>query len=352
MIKISQKKKYIKKYFDTLKKNKKIIFNIYNYDYSSEPSYELLEKKISVLKKKKFQIIIGIGGGSTIDFAKGIALLINNNKNPLSYRGFPKNLNAPVPLIAIPSTAGTGTEIVFNAVFISKKDNLKLGINYNKNYPLKSYLDPLIIHGSKKEIILGSALGAIIRSLDSLTSPHSSFVSKYFSILSYKLIMSAIKKYDNSNSFNKETILDLQWGALFSMMALSNSSSGPSGSVSYFLSVNYNVPQGLGYSLAGVEFIKKIILRIKEFILILSMIYIEKNKEFEKDIKIINKYSLFCLKKLKKSKSFDLDKFKNNLIKFFKYNPKAVLNLNKNNPIKLSLRELKQIFFNIENKLS
>ena len=74
------KKKYFKKYFNTLKKNKKIIFNIYNYDYSSEPSYELLEKKISVFKKKKFQIIIGIGGGSTIDFAKGIALLINNNK--------------------------------------------------------------------------------------------------------------------------------------------------------------------------------------------------------------------------------------------------------------------------------
>ena len=99
-------------------------------------------------------------------------------------------------------------------------------------------------------------------------------------------------------------------------MALSNSSSGPSGSVSYFLSVNYNVPQGLGYSLAGVEFIKNY-LRIKEFILILSMIYIEKNKEFEKDIKIINKYSLFCFKKVKKkSKSFDLDKFKNNLIKF------------------------------------
>ena len=95
MIKISQKKKYIKKYFDTLKKNKKIIFNIYNYDYSSEPSYELLEKKISVFKKK-FQIIIGIGGGSTIDFAKVKFLLINNNKNFLSYRGFPKNLNAPV----------------------------------------------------------------------------------------------------------------------------------------------------------------------------------------------------------------------------------------------------------------
>ena len=122
-----------------MKKNKKIIFNIYNYDYSSEPSYELLEKKISVFKKKKFQIIIGIGGGSTIDFAKGIALLINNNKN-FSYRGFPKIFNCPCTLIAIPSTAGTGTEIVFNAVFISKKDNLKLGINYYKNYPLKSKL--------------------------------------------------------------------------------------------------------------------------------------------------------------------------------------------------------------------
>ena len=347
------KKKYIKKYFDILKKNKKIIFNIYNYYYLSEPSYELLEKKISVFKKKKFQLIIGIGGGSTIDFAKGIALLIKNNKKPLSYRGFPENLNTPVPLIAIPSTAGTGTEIVFNAVFINKKDNLKLGINYNKNYPLKSYLDPLIIQGSKKEIILGPALGAIIRSLDSLTSPYSSFVSKYFSILSYKLIMSALRKYDKSYLFNKETILDLQWGALFSMMALSNSSSGPSGSVSYFLSVNHNVPQGLGYSLAGVEFIKTNYLKNKKIYSdIIIDLYRKKNREFEKDIKIINKYSLFCLKKLKQSKSFDLDKFKNNLVNFFKNNPKAVLNLNKNNPIKLSLRELKQIFLNIENKLS
>ena len=165
--------------------------------------------------------------------------------------------------------------------------------------------------------------------------------------------MSALKKYDNSYLFNKETILDLQWGALFSMMALSNSSSGPSGSVSYFLSVNHNVPQGLGYSLAGVEFIKTNYFKNKKIYSdIIFDLYRKKNSEFEKDIKIINKYSLFCLKKLKKSKSFDLDKFKNNLINFFKNNPKAVLNLNKNNPVKLSLRELKQIFLNIENKLS
>ena len=130
--------------------------------------------------------------------------------------------------------------------------------------------------------------------------------------------MSALKKYDNSYLFNKETILDLQWGALFSMMALSNSSSGPSGSVSYFLSVNHNVPQGLGYSLAGVEFIKTNYFKNKKIYSdIIFDLYRKKNSEFEKDIKIINKYSLFCLKKLKKSKSFDLDKFKNNLINFF-----------------------------------
>ena len=78
------------------------------YDHSFEPSYEYIEFKFKEFKIKiiqKIDTIIGIGGGSTIDFAKGIALLLNNlDKKPISLRGFPNKYNKPIPVIAIPST--------------------------------------------------------------------------------------------------------------------------------------------------------------------------------------------------------------------------------------------------------
>ena len=210
----------------------------------------------------------------------------------------------------------------------------------------------MLIKGTRHEIIIISAVGALIRSLDSLTSPYSSFVSRYFSIISYSLIISVLRKFNIKKNLKINQIIDLQWGALFSMMGLSNSSSGPSGSVSYFLSVNHNLPQGLGYGLAGVEFIKKNHLKKKSIYLdIIKAVYKGKNKTFLDDIDKINKLCLFCLAKIDKTFLTNLDDFQKNLLNFFKNNPKAIINLNRNNPVKLSLQELKQIFHKIEKKI-
>ena len=62
-----------------------------------------------------------IGGGSTMDFAKGCALLSKNFKPAINYMGFPKKIKDPIPVITIPSTTSTGSEIIYNAVFTSKK---------------------------------------------------------------------------------------------------------------------------------------------------------------------------------------------------------------------------------------
>lgn len=347
-----KKKKYVIKFLKQIKSNKYLNTKLYIYSHLGEPTYEFLEQEIGLIRKNKTNIIVGIGGGSCIDFAKAIALLITNKKKPIFYRGFPENLKKPIPIIAVPTTAGTGTEIAYNAVFISKKDNLKLGINYKENYPIKSYLDPVLIKGTRHEIIIISAVGALIRSLDSLTSPYSSFVSRYFSIISYSLIISVLRKFYIKKNFKINQIIDLQWGALFSMMGLSNSSSGPSGSVSYFLSVNHNLPQGLGYGLAGIEFIKKNHLKKKNIYFdIVKAVYKGKNKSFLDDIDKINKLCLFCLAKIDSTYLTNLEDFQKNLLNFFKNNPKAIMNLNRNNPVKLSLQELKQIFHKIEKKI-
>ena len=227
------------------------------YKLKHEPTYEYLDKVKLKFKKEKISLIdcmIGIGGGSAIDLAKGISTLIKNHLPSKKYMGFPTNINKSIPLIAIPSTAGTGTELAYNAVFIDKKNNIKLGINTKNNYPLLAVLDPILLSTSPKQVLINSALGALIRSIETYVSPKANTISKMYSKISFDLIYNNLRKVVN-NRKDFSSILNLQWGAYYSMAALSNSSSGPAGALGYYFSLNFSVPQGLGYSVSGINVI-------------------------------------------------------------------------------------------------
>ena len=202
---LSKKSSYVKKFLKQFK-NKKILEKILYFDGVNEPTYQHLDLVIKKLKKKgnnKFDCLIAIGGGSTIDFAKGIATLLKNSGSSLKYRGFPKNLNFSIPVVAIPSTTGTGAELAYNAVFTDLKSKVKLGINTKNNYPVLSILDPKIITNSPKEVVLNSSLGALVRSVDSMFNKKSTKISKFFSENSFKLLFNnlpkVLKQRDNLN---------------------------------------------------------------------------------------------------------------------------------------------------------
>ena len=239
---------------DCKKKCKEVIVHLYRQEF--EPTYQYLDQvKLEFMKGENSLVdcIVGIGGGSSIDTAKGIATLVNNYKPAITYRGFPTNLNPSIPVIAIPSTAGTGTELAFNAVFIDEDSNTKLGINTPNNYPILAILDPEIVATTPRSVAIGSGIGALIRTLETLVTPKANYVSKMFSKEAFKLIINSLPEVIDDMS-NHELWSRMQWGAYFSMAALSNSSSGPAGSMSYYLATNFNVPQGLGYGISGVKF--------------------------------------------------------------------------------------------------
>ena len=91
---------------------------------------------------KKIDVFIGIGGGSALDMAKGLSVLYTNLKKAISYRGFEKFTNPILPIIAIPTTAGTGSEITPNASFIDSIEKKKMGINGEAIRPSYAILDP------------------------------------------------------------------------------------------------------------------------------------------------------------------------------------------------------------------
>ena len=246
--------KYIKNFSKKFKSKKILYFN-----GLSEPTYQYLDLITNELKQKgndKFDCLIAIGGGSTIDFAKGIATLLKNSGRGLKYRGFPKNLNPSIPIIAIPSTTGTGAELAYNAVFTDLKTKVKLGINTKNNYPVLSILDPKITANSPKNVILNSSLGALMRSIDTMFNKKATQISTIFSENSFKLLFNnlpkVLKKRNNLEYWSK-----MQWGSYFSVAALLNSSSGPAIAMSYYLSTNYQIPQGLGYAISGIAFFKR-----------------------------------------------------------------------------------------------
>ena len=245
------------KYFITntyLTDNLKNFKNIKFIEFNKEPTYEMLNYEIKKIRKlKKIDCVIGIGGGSSIDFAKGIATLIKNKGPSTKLMGFPKNINTPLPVIAVPTTTSTGSEVVYNAVFTHEKKKKKLGINSEFNYPVLSLLDTRLIDKTPKNILYQSALAVLVRSIETYTAPDANYITKHFSKISFEMIVSALKsKSKNQNFFQK-----LQWGCIFSMLSLSNNSGGPSALLHYYLSVNYNISQPLGYSFTAFEFFRE-----------------------------------------------------------------------------------------------
>lgn len=226
-------------------KNKFKKCTIFYYGIKEEPSYEYLDEVAKDFRKKKgLEVIVGIGGGSTIDFAKGIAVLMTNPGNALMYRGFPEDINLPVSVVAVPTTAGTGTETTYNAVFISKKDNKKLGINTTKNFPIFSILDPRLIKNCPFPVIASSGMDALTHALESFVSTETQILSRTIakeaiSLLAKNLLLVAKGKT------SLDVLGNLQIGAYLAITALFNSSSGPAGSMSYPLGAWFGVPHGL-----------------------------------------------------------------------------------------------------------
>jgi len=229
---------------------------VYEYRERFEPTYQFLDQVKMIFKENNEALvdcIVGIGGGSTIDSAKGIAVLATNHGPALNYRGFPAGINRPLPVIAVPSTAGTGTELVYNASFIDSETKVKMGINDVNNYPILVILDPVIVSSAPKSVAISSGCDALVHTLESFVSVKSNDITKLFSKKAFGLIINTLPKLIDDMD-NLEYWARLQWGAYLAMVGLSNSTSGPAGALSYYLGTNFSVPHGI----AGAVFIGKI----------------------------------------------------------------------------------------------
>ena len=246
-----------------------------------------------------------------MDFAKGCAFLSKNFKSAISYMGFPKITNNPIPVITIPSTTSTGSEIIYNAVFTSKKMNIKLGINSEKNFPLITFYDPKLISLAPKEIIIYSAIASFSRAIESFVVSKANFLTKELSKQTFDLIRINLPKYLKTNSLTY--LKKLQLAGSLSILALSNSGGGASGIFNYYFSTDFHVPQAKGFSITALELFK---FNMKKGFKNYKDILVSKNlSEFKKIIKDIE--TILLSQKNKRSHlnlSSNINKINNDLM--------------------------------------
>jgi len=232
--------------YQTLKENS-LDFVVFD-DIEGEPSTETGDKCAGLGKKEGCDIVCGIGGGSTLDTAKAAAVIITNGGSVREYQGLDKVPGPGLPKIMVPTTAGTGSEVTFTAVFIRKDEKKKGGINSKYLYPEVAILDPLLTLSVPPSITASTGLDALCHAIESFISKKANFLTEAVSLSAIKLIWENLPSvYENVSDVKKRA--SMLYGSFLAGIGLANAGVTAVHSISYPLGGVFGVPHGVGNGL-------------------------------------------------------------------------------------------------------
>jgi alcohol dehydrogenase len=213
-----------------------------------EPRIELADEGAALAIKNKCDIVVGIGGGSAMDVAKAIAVLATNKGSAVDYLGLNKVTKPGLPKIMIPTTAGTGSEVTFTAVFIRKNLKKKEGMNSPYLYPELALLDPELTLSLPPRPTAETGIDALCHAIESYTSVIASHMSELFSLQAIALIAENLRTcvHDGKNLQARENML---LASLYAGLGLANAGVTAVHSLSYPLGGKYGIGHGMANTL-------------------------------------------------------------------------------------------------------
>jgi alcohol dehydrogenase len=218
--------------------------SLFDRQVEAEPRLEVADRGVKAALKEKSDIVVGIGGGSAMDVAKAVAALAANGGKAEDFLGMNRVPGPGLPTIMIPTTAGTGSEVTFTAVFVRPDLKKKEGMNSPYLYPDLALLDPALTLTLPPVSTASTGIDALCHAIESFTSVNASPMSEMFSLEAIHLISSNLRTcvHDGSNLEAREKML---LGSLYAGLGLANAGVGAVHSLSYPLGGKYGVSHGL-----------------------------------------------------------------------------------------------------------
>lgn len=213
-------------------------------DVCPNPTNIVVDEATKKYKEFNADCIIALGGGSPMDTAKAVAILAKYGKTIMDYEGPEKVPGSIIPIIAIPTTAGTGSEVTRAAVFVNTANNWKFSVYSKKLLPQIALLDPMMITGLPFAVAASTGVDALIHAIESYLSKNANVYTQTMSEKSMELIGANIRKFAADRS-NIEAASNMLIGSTLAGLAFTNASLGNVHAMSHPISGHFNVAHGV-----------------------------------------------------------------------------------------------------------
>jgi len=224
-------------------KKAKIPFTVYD-KIDPEPGLKLADKGTKIAKKAKCDCVVGVGGGSAMDVAKAIAILLTNGGKAVDYLGLGLIKKPGVPKIMVPTSSGTGAEVTFTAVFINEKTGSKGGMNGDPLYPDATILDPELTISLPPHVTAFTGIDALTHALEAYTSTQAHTISEMYSLEAITLIADNLPTaYANGDNLDARSAMLM--GSLLGGKALATAGVGLVHAMAYPMGGMFGIPHGL-----------------------------------------------------------------------------------------------------------
>lgn len=208
------------------------------------PSVETVDKATKAFKESGADFIIALGGGSPMDVAKAVGVVAKYGGSITQYEGGGKVPGDIIPLIAIPTTAGTGSEVTAFSVITDHSRNYKLTVFSYKLIPAYAILDADLITTAPVSVAAACGIDAMVHALEAYISTDSSPFSDAMAEKALELIGKNIRRYV-ANRTDAEAAEGMLVGSLFAGIAFSWARLGDVHAMSHPVSAFFNVPHGV-----------------------------------------------------------------------------------------------------------
>jgi alcohol dehydrogenase len=218
------------------------------HDFDAGPTVTMVEAGAKLAGSLGINLIVGLGGGSSMDCAKAINFVISNGGSIRDYWGYGKATRPMLPMIAVPTTAGTGSEAQSYAVVADPERNVKMACGDTKASFRVAILDPKLTVSQPAALTAATGYDAISHAVETLVSTRRTALSECFSRSAWRLLNSNFERVLKDPA-DLEARGAMLIGAHFGGLAVENSMLGATHALATPLTTHYDLPHGVAVAL-------------------------------------------------------------------------------------------------------
>ena len=218
------------------------------HDFESDPDSAMVEAGRAFSAPLKIDSIVGLGGGSSLDCAKGINFLLTNGGSVQDYRGYGKTTRPMLPMIGVPTTAGSGSEAQSYALISDAETHAKMACGDAGAAFRVAILDPLLTVSQPRAVTAAAGFDAIAHAVETYVTTRRNPLSELFSREAWRLLEGNYERVLTEPT-DVEARGAMMLGAHYAGVAIENSMLGATHACANPLSARYNMTHGVALAL-------------------------------------------------------------------------------------------------------